>query len=327
MRTTLKCLLLLAALAAATGALTARSLTRRAAALYPEPPPPDWEAVSLTAEDGLRLGGWLRRGDAGAPCVLALHGNGSSRTGLRAVLDVLSEDGTCVLALSLRAHGDSEGEVNDFGWSATRDVRAGLAFLRRELPERRRLIYGTSLGAATALYAAKDTGTDVDGYALESPYRDLETAVRNRLRMRLGIVEPLAFITLWPWGTLTLPVEPALLRPVDAVRGVPESVPLLLLAGESDLHATPEEAAAIAANAPGPRGWSASRTRPTAGSRPATPRATGPSCAPSSPGRTEPRTGREASPWRWLLPLPAPRAAKRAKPGQQAAVQRPKSVA
>ena len=251
-RLALTCLLLLALGGAAMGALTARSLTRRAAARAPEPPPPGWEAISLTSTDGTRLGGWLRRGDAGAPCVLALHGNGSSRTGLRAVLDVLSEDDTCVLALSLRAHGDSEGEVNDFGWSAARDVRAGIDFLRQELPERRRFIFGTSLGAAAALYAAKDTGTLVDGYALESPYRDLETAVRNRLRMRLGPVAPLAFVTLWPWGSLALPVDPALLRPVDAVRHVPASVPVLLLAGERDAHATPEEVEAIAASVPGP---------------------------------------------------------------------------
>jgi alpha-beta hydrolase superfamily lysophospholipase len=252
MRRIVSSLLMLVLGVAALGALTARSLTRRAGPLAPEPPPPGWEAVSLTARDGVRLGAWLHRGAPGAPCVLALHGNRSSRTGLRFLLDVLVEDGTCVLALSLRAHGDSEGEVNDFGWSAARDVRAGIDFLRRELPERRRLVFGTSLGAATALYAAKDVGTDVDGYVLESPYRDLETAVRNRLRMRLGPLEPLAFATLWPWGAMTLPVDPALLRPVDAVRGVPASVPLLVLAGGRDVHATPEEVAAIAANAPGP---------------------------------------------------------------------------
>ncbi|MBZ4422560.1 alpha/beta hydrolase [Myxococcus sp. RHSTA-1-4] len=251
-RLTLTCLLLLGLGGAATGALTARSLTRRAAPRFPEPPPPGWEAVSLTSGDGTRLGGWLRRGDSGTPCVLALHGNGSSRTGLRHVLDVLSEDGTCVLALSLRAHGDSDGEVNDFGWSAARDVRAGIDFLQRELPERRRLVFGTSLGAAAALYAARDMGTRVDGYALESPYRDLRTAVRNRLRMRLGPAEPLAFATLWPWGAVTLPVDPTLLRPVDAARSVPASVPVLLLAGERDAHALPEEVSDIAANVPGP---------------------------------------------------------------------------
>lgn len=252
LRLALVCLLLLPVGGVAMGALAARHLTRRAAPPSPEPPPPGWQAVALTATDGTRLGGWLHPGTDGAPCVLALHGNGSSRTGLRHVLDVLAGDGACVLALSLRAHGDSGGELNDFGWSAALDVEAGVAFLERELPGRRRLVFGTSLGAAAALYAARSTGTRVDGYALESPYRDLETAVRNRLRMRLGPAEPLAFALLWPWGARVLPVDPANLRPVDAVRGVPASVPLLLLAGDRDLHATPREAEDIAASAPGP---------------------------------------------------------------------------
>lgn len=252
LRLALTCLLLLALGGAAVGALVARGLSRRAAPPFPEPPPPGWESVSLTSRDGMRLGGWLRRGAAGTPCVLALHGNGSSRTGLRQVLDVLAEEDTCVLALSLRVHGDSEGEVNDFGWSAARDVEAGIGFLQRQLPERRRLVFGTSLGAAAALYAARDLGTRVDGYALESPYQDLETAVRNRLRARLGPLWPLAFAVMWPWGPFMLPVDPARLRPVDAVQGVPASVPLLLLPGGRDAHALPQEVKAIAARAPGP---------------------------------------------------------------------------
>ncbi|WP_437679019.1 alpha/beta hydrolase [Sorangium sp. So ce131] len=239
----------------ASGPLVARGLTRRAAPPSPEPPPAGWEAVSLTAEDGLRLGGWLHRGDAGRACVLALHGNGSSRTGLRDVLDVLAEDGTCVLALSLRAHGDSDGDVNEFGWSAANDVRAGVKFLERELPERRRLVFGTSLGAAAALYAAKDVAGRVDGYLLESPYRDLETAVRNRLDMRLGPLAPAAFAVLWPWGSVALPIDPARLRPVDAARDLPSSThvtPVLLLAGDADAHATLAEAQDIAKAVPGP---------------------------------------------------------------------------
>lgn len=234
------------------GALVARGLTRRAAPPFAEPPPAGWEAVSLTAEDGLRLGGWLRRGDAGSACVLALHGNGSSRTGLRDALDVLAEDGTCVLALSLRAHGDSDGDVNDIGWSAARDVRAGVAFLERELPDRRRRVFGTSLGAAAALYAAKEVAGRVDGYLLESPYRDLETAVRNRLDMRLGPIAPAAFAVLWPWGVVALPVDPARLRPVDAARDLPSATPVLVLAGDADAHATLAEARDIAEAVPGP---------------------------------------------------------------------------
>jgi uncharacterized protein len=252
LRYVLLSLSLLALGGVAAAGLLARSLTRRAVPPFAEPPPTGWEALRLTADDGVVLGGWLRRGDSGAPCVLALHGNGSSRMGLRAQLDLLAEDGTCVLALSLRAHGDSEGEVNDIGWSAARDVRAGLDFLTRELPDRRRRIFGTSLGAAAALYAAKDTGMRVDGYLLESPYRDLETAVRNRLQMRLGALSPVAFAALWPWASVALPVDPALLRPVDAARDLSPSARVLLLAGDLDAHATLAEAQDIAASVPGP---------------------------------------------------------------------------
>jgi alpha-beta hydrolase superfamily lysophospholipase len=249
-RAALLALVLLVAGGVGAGALAAFGLTRRVGAPEGEgPPPPGWEAVTLAAPDGVLLNAWLRRGEPGAPCVLALHGNGSGRAGLRPALEVLADEGACVLAPSLRAHGDSGGEVNDFGWSAAGDVLAAVDFLERELPDRPRRVFGTSLGAAAALYAAERLGTRVEAYALESPYRDLETAVRNRLRMRLGAAAPLGFALLWPWSRVVLPVDPGVLRPVDAVRAVPATTPLLLLAGGRDAHATPEEVEAIAAAA------------------------------------------------------------------------------
>ncbi|WP_375772640.1 alpha/beta hydrolase [Archangium gephyra] len=236
---------------ASSGALVTWRLTCRSRPVFPEPAPAlargTIEEHRLIAPDGLGVGAWLVRGEPGAPCVLMLHGNGGSRTSLRSLLEELAGQGHCVLALSLRTHGDSEGEVNDFGWSARQDVLAGIAFLEREAPDRPRVVFGTSLGAAAAIFASREVGSRVHGYVLESPYRDLRTAVANRLeRYLLPGLDRLAFHGMWLFGDALLPVPAEQLRPVDHVTGIPQEVPVLFLAGAKDRHARLFEVEALA---------------------------------------------------------------------------------
>jgi alpha-beta hydrolase superfamily lysophospholipase len=239
-------LVLLVACWMGAGVLVAWRLTHRARGVFPEPPPPLprglIEPHRLIARDGVELGAWLVRGEPGAPCVLVLHGNGGSRTAQRPLIEWLAGEGACVLALSLRAHGDSGGEVNDFGWSARQDLLAGIAFLEREAPDRPRVVFGSSLGAATAIFAAREAGPRVQGYVLESPYRDLRTAVHNRMENNLPPgLDWLAFQSVWRIGGALLPVPAEDIRPLDHVADIPERVPVLLLAGALDRHARLDE--------------------------------------------------------------------------------------
>jgi uncharacterized protein len=132
--------------------------------------------------------------------------------------------------------------VNDFGWSARQDLLAGLAFLEREAPEHPRVVFGSSLGAATAIFAAREVGPRVQGYILESPYRDLRTAVHNRLENYLPPgLDWLAFQSVWLFGSALLPVPAENIRPLDHVADIPEGIPVLLLAGAQDRHARLDE--------------------------------------------------------------------------------------
>src|SRR5260370_13104745 len=111
-------------------------LTRRPHARFAEPAPAiAWgtlEEHRLQTSDGESLGAWLHRGPPDGPSVVVLHGNrGCRRDGLMAAEFFACQDCT-VLLVSLRAHGDSSGEVNDFGYSARRDVVVAVEFLEKE---------------------------------------------------------------------------------------------------------------------------------------------------------------------------------------------------
>jgi alpha-beta hydrolase superfamily lysophospholipase len=228
--------------------LVADQLTRRSGTIRAEPVPVlAWGSPSelrLQSEDGEELGAWFFAGRKDQPAVLLLHGNGGTRADCLDQAEWLVNGGHSVLLVTLRAHGDSTGERNDFGFSARQDVFAAVAWLERQ-DCARPVIWGRSLGAAAALFAAGELGPRVSGYILECPYRDLRSAVRNRTRARLPVfADWLAYTGL----SLTAPLvleDVDRISPLGAADGVPKDTPILILAGSLDRRATPDDAAAI----------------------------------------------------------------------------------
>jgi pimeloyl-ACP methyl ester carboxylesterase len=224
-------------------------LTRRHRPPFPEPiPAVSWakfEPHQLRTSDGQELGAWLIPGAEHAPSVLLLHGNGGSRAHCLSRAELLTAEGCTLLLVSLRAHGDSTGELNDIGYGARHDVVAAVEFLERRCPGKPIIIHGASLGAAAALFASRALGHRVSGYILESPYKDLKTAVRNRTENALPpVLDWIAFRGLLTAASFVLPHWPQI-SPLAAIGGIPADVPVLILAGDEDRSARPEEARAL----------------------------------------------------------------------------------
>ena len=153
--------------------------------------------------------------------------------------------GCTVLMISVRAHGDSTGDFNDVGFGARLDIVAGVEFLERLRPGRPIVVQGTSMGAAAATFAAGELGGRVRGYILESPYRDLRTAVWNRVENALPpVLDAIAYRGLMTVAPVVLPHLDRI-APAQAIGGIPTDVPVLILAGDRDRNARTEEARAL----------------------------------------------------------------------------------
>jgi alpha-beta hydrolase superfamily lysophospholipase len=200
----------------------------------------------LQTSDREQLGGWFVRGDPGKGCAVLLHGHGASRGQMLWLMNALAEERYTVLAITLRAHGDSTGQLNDFGWSARRDVAAAVAFLQGECPGRPIYVLGSSMGAAAAIFAAGDLKNSVAGYFLEEPYKDLQSATWYRLQHALPpVLDHAAYLGLRLWGPAFLSVDPARISPYQRITDIPQDVPVVLLAGSADWRAKAEDVEAM----------------------------------------------------------------------------------
>lgn len=211
-------------------------------------PPLAWgriEPVRLKTADAFEVGVWFVEGRPDAASVLILHGHKAGRGSSLTRAQLLAARGFAVLMPTLRAHGDSSGDFDDIGYGARHDVVAAVEFLERRRPGRPIVVDGNSMGAAAAVFAARELGRRVRGYILESPYQDLKIAVWNRVENALppGLSHA-AYLGLRTVAPAFLPDLDAI-APVDAIAAIPGDVPVLILSGADDRLARPDEARAL----------------------------------------------------------------------------------
>lgn len=243
-------LVLLVAYVGSTGLLAWR-LGHRLRPAYAEPAPHlpccSVTPLRLETDDGLHLGAWAvsPEGDDTTPVVVLVHGVNAARTWVLPYIEAWTDLGAPVLAISLRAHGDSDGDALDFGPDLALDVVAATRAAAARWPGRPVVLHGISLGTSAALHAAPSL--PARHYLLESPFLSLDRAIHNRVHRQLPApVAALAEHTLRAWSHVLAAHPTSAVRPVDAASRVPQDSRWWVVYGTADLLAHPDEALAIA---------------------------------------------------------------------------------
>jgi pimeloyl-ACP methyl ester carboxylesterase len=156
-----------------------------------------FEDVSFNAPDGVTLDGWWVPSPDSAGTVILVHGLNRSRVEMVRKAPFLHRLGWNALAFDLRHHGASGGDASTFGFLEKDDVRAAVALARQRAPEKPVVLWGVSLGAASAALAAAEDPA-VSGLVCDSSYRSLRDTVRHHVRLFRGFRWWSRLVPAWP---------------------------------------------------------------------------------------------------------------------------------
>ena len=193
-----------------------------------------YEEVEIRSDSGYLLRGWFvpppDRSDGRVG--IFVHGANSSRfQALENGAKYWHHRGYGLLMMDLSGRGASEGDYITYTVNERHDVTAMLRWARSHpgIDPRRVVVFGTSNGAAAAIYAAADDD-ELPALALDAPYGDLWDAAGNMLRARGGysvLRYPLFLAVRWRTG-----LDLTEVRPAEVITTV--KAPVLFVHGDAD---------------------------------------------------------------------------------------------
>ncbi len=191
--------------------------------------------ISFASTDKTKLSGWLVKPTSlSVTTVVFVHGIGENRVQHHhfELSKHFSSEGISSLLFDLRGHGTSADSIASAGFFEQRDVIAAV----NQIPTNNcRIIFGSSMGAATAILAAKQLGTEVDGLIVDSSYADIKDLLVSEISNSLSWSPSIAriFIPATSFmANLMYSINLSQLKITDVISKIPYSV--LIIHGESD---------------------------------------------------------------------------------------------
>jgi pimeloyl-ACP methyl ester carboxylesterase len=192
------------------------------------------------ASKTLRIAGWwIPSNEPSDRCVVLLHGYADGKVGSIAWAPLWQHLGYNVLAIDLRAHGYSGGVFCTAGYLERHDVSQAIDQLlaRRPNETRQLILFGVSLGAATAAAVAA-MRDDIAGVVLESPPAEFRRSAMAQMD-RLGAPGRLFQIPAIALAGKIAGCDFDAVRPVDLLKQV--KCPIIIVAPDDDVMVSDEE--------------------------------------------------------------------------------------
>lgn len=199
----------------------------------------EFEDVTVTNSDGMKLAGWFIPSENGAVIIMQ-HGYKSTRGELLNEAEMMNRHGYGVLITSIRAHDYSEGELITLGYYETDDMEAWYQYLltRTDFDHEKIGILGNSYGGMLSIqYAAlnKNIKAVVTNCAFSSMPDTVATSVTHFTGLPEFPFVPL--IVFWAETDTGVKMEE-----VDATKWIPQISPrpIFLMQGGKDTVISPE---------------------------------------------------------------------------------------
>jgi len=212
----------------------------------------DFRWIGFTSPDGIPLKGWYIPAEGAARGTI-IYCHGLNRTRIEMLPDAVFGHslGYNGLLFDLRHQGMSGGAITTLGYQERLDVLGAVRYaLEHEQAARPVVVWGVSMGAASALMAAAES-PDISAIISDSSYDSFMGTLRHHLKLFLHlpgfpIADEVGYWTAWRGQ-----FRPADFDLVKAVEQIGER-PILFVAVEGDRRMPPSIAQTLYAHAQSP---------------------------------------------------------------------------
>jgi uncharacterized protein len=165
-------------------------------------------------------------------CAILLHGYTDAKVGSIAWAPFLLDLGINILAVDLRAHGESGGRHTTAGYWERHDMNQLIDQLRAARPNQTQklILFGASVGAAVAAATAAQRD-DLSGVILDSPFTDYRRAIAAHVRL-LGLPGGWLLQAAVRLAEILSGAKFDAVRPIDTIPQI--HCPLLIVLGDQD---------------------------------------------------------------------------------------------
>lgn len=197
--------------------------------------PTSFDVVDEVDGQRLRIAAWWieARDPSVGRTVIITHGYGDAKVGGIAWAPLLRDLGFHVLAIDLRAHGESGGTRCTGGDRETGDLVQVVHQLRARRPRETAsvVLFGISLGGAVSLAAAAQDDVQVDAVIADSVFADFVEAAKTHARL-IGAPARLLHGVAVRFGIWRAGARVERVRPIDTVRAA--RCPVMIVHGDAD---------------------------------------------------------------------------------------------
>ena len=145
-----------------------------------------YEEIAFPSPPDLTLRGWYIPGDPGQTAVIFCHGLNRSRVEMLPQARFVHSLGFSAMLFDFRHHGDSTGARTTLGAKEKDDVLAAAAWIRQRRPESGVMLWGISMGATSAMLAAR-VDREIRGIISDSSFLSFRDVIDHHFRLFFGL--------------------------------------------------------------------------------------------------------------------------------------------